>query len=100
MRLHFEDRELEATALNVCEAGAGLLSDYQIPKHSIISLTMVMFKGNSSGEVRGQAPLEVKGRVCYSQPSEEADRYRLGICFTEVPGEYKNRLTDFLSTPP
>lgn len=99
VRLYFEDRELEATALNVCEAGEGLLSDYQIPKHSIISLTMVMFKGNSSGEVRGQTPLQVKGRVCYSQPSEEADRYRLGIYFTEVPSEYKNRLTDFFTAP-
>ena len=99
LRLHFEGKELEATALNLCEEGAGLLSDYQIPKHSVISLTIVMFKGNSSGEVRGQKPLQVKGKVCYSQPSEEADRYRLGVYFTEVPSEYKNRLTDFFTTP-
>ena len=99
VRAHFEDKELEATALNVCEAGVGLLSDHQIPKHSVISLTIVMFKGNSLGEVRGQKPLQVKGKVCYSQPSEEANRYRLGVCFTDVPTEYKNRLTDFLTAP-
>lgn len=99
VRLHFADRELEATALNVCEAGAGLLSDHQIPKHSIISLTLVLFKGNSLGEVRGQKPLQVKGKVCYSQPSEEMNRFRLGVCFTEVPAECKNRLTDFFSVP-
>jgi len=99
VRLYFEDKELEATALNVCEAGAGLLSDHQIPKHSVVSLTIVMFKGNSLGEVRGQKPLQVKGKVCYSQPSEEANRYRLGVYFTEIPSEYKERLNDFLTVP-
>ncbi|MFA5276652.1 MAG: PilZ domain-containing protein, partial [Candidatus Omnitrophota bacterium] len=73
--------------------------DHQIPKHSILSLTLVMFKGNSSGEVRGQRPLEVKGRVCYSQPTEETNKYRLGVCFTELPAEYKERLSDFLTVP-
>jgi hypothetical protein len=96
-RLHFGDKEFEATALNVCEAGAGLLSDHRIPEHAVISLTMVISKGNSSGEVRWEKPLQVTGKVCYSRPSEEANRYRLGVCFTEVPSEYKNRLTNFLS---
>ena len=99
VRAQFADREFEATALNVCEAGVGLISDHQIPKDSILSLTMVMFKGNSSGEVRAQKPLEMKGRVCYSQPTEEANKYRLGICFTEVPSEYKERLSNFFTVP-
>jgi len=99
VRAQFADRELEATALNVSEAGIGLISNHQIPKHSIVSLTLVMLRGNSSGEIRGQRPLEVKGKVCYSQPTGEVNRYRLGVCFTEVPSEYKERLSNFLTVP-
>ena len=99
LREQFADRELELTALNVCEEGAGLISDHQIPKHSLLNLKLVMFKGDSSGAVRWQRPLEVTGRVCYSQPTDEANKYRLGVYFTEVPSEYSHRLNDFLSIP-
>ncbi|MFA5276633.1 MAG: hypothetical protein WC417_07065, partial [Candidatus Omnitrophota bacterium] len=34
VRAQFADRELETTALNVSEAGVGLISDHHIPKHS------------------------------------------------------------------
>jgi c-di-GMP-binding flagellar brake protein YcgR len=95
--MYFADKELEVTAINVSEAGIGLLSEKRIPKYSIVTLTIVIFKGNLSGEVRGERPLQLKGKVCYSQPSEEANRYRLGICFVEIPSECRERLVDFLS---
>ncbi len=97
VRMHFGDKEIEAIALNLSEAGVGLLSEHRIPKYSVISLTIVMFKGNSSGEVRGERPLIVKGTVCYSQPAEEENKYRLGVCFTDMPNESKVRLNDFLA---
>jgi len=100
VRTQFADREIEATALNVSEAGVGLLSDQQIPKHSMISLTLVMFKGNSEGEVRGQKPLQFQGTVCYSQPAmDEENKFRLGVSFTSVPQDYREQLSNFLTAP-
>jgi len=99
VRLLFSGREMEGVVLNVCEAGVGMLADQYIPKHALISLTIEMFKGNSSGEVRGERPFQIIGKVCYSKPSGEGHMYRLGVCFTQFPTEYKSRLIEFFTAP-
>jgi len=95
VREKFEDKEIEATALDISEGGMGILSEHDIPKHTILALTFVLYKRNDSGEVSTYKPLLVKGKVCYSLLSE-VSKYHLGICFTEVITVNKSEISEFV----
>jgi len=95
VRDKFEDKEIEATTLDISEGGMGILSEHNIPKHAILSLTFVLFKRNDSGELVAHQPVLVKGKVCYSLLSEE-NKYHLGICFTEVITRHQSEISEFV----
>jgi len=97
LQRHFYEKEFEATTLNLSLGGMGLLSEHDIPRHTNICLTFLLFRENNPGELHWRKPLQIKGKVCYSFSTEDS-RYRLGICFTEVPTEYRQELTSFLAT--
>ncbi len=96
LRRQFQDDEFEATTINLSAGGVGLLSEHNVAPNTALCLTFVLFKENNPGELRWRKPLQVRGRVCYSLSTED-NRFRLGLCFTEVPTEYSQELSDFLA---
>ena len=94
---HLDESELHAIAVDISENGIGLLSDYYIPDNTVLNITFVLFKTASLGMPKWHEPVHIKGKVCSAFPAE-GNKFRIDICFTKLPAEYKEEINNFLSS--
>ena len=92
-----EDKEIEATMLNISSGGMAFLTRVDIPIWSTLLIRMYLFKGNETGLVSLSNPVELVGEVRSNVPSEFGE-YRLGICFKEIHGENKYAVSDYVES--
>jgi c-di-GMP-binding flagellar brake protein YcgR len=77
-----------AQTLDISRGGVGLLTRKFIP----VNTNMIMEIALSPHA----APVMVLGRVCWVQKSASAESYRLGMNFTEIASDSRNRLAGYL----
>ena len=89
-----DGREIEASTVDICEAGMGLLTKYPIPVDSVLTLKFMLFRTNKDGVVSFNN-FEISGRVC-SCSYADMNKIRLGIVFISARHEDKNEIADFV----
>ncbi len=95
VRMQLGDKEIEATMLNLSEGGIGLLTNYNIPLWSVLSIKFTLSRMNKHGEVFFQGPMEITGEVRSNVMLKEGE-HRLGICFTGVDQKDKVEIVKFI----
>ncbi|MDD5730660.1 MAG: PilZ domain-containing protein [Candidatus Omnitrophica bacterium] len=95
VRLLTADREIKATILDLSEQGMAIVSDYDIPKLSVVMMRFTLFKVDKE-DVSFYGPVEIAGEVRYNQ--KDGDEYRLGIHFTKIDPEDKREIANFANT--
>lgn len=97
VRMQIGDKDVEATMLNLSEGGMGLVTEYNIPLWSFLSIKFTLSKMDKGGLVKFFGPLKIKGEV-RSSVSMEKNEYRLGIRFMELDYQDKGAITDFVKS--
>jgi c-di-GMP-binding flagellar brake protein YcgR len=78
-----------AQTLDISEGGVGLLTRKFIPVDTNLIMEIALSPNS--------APVMVLGRVCWVQRFRSADNYRLGMNFTDITADSRNRLTNYLN---
>lgn len=97
VRMQIGDKEIEATMLNLSEGGIGLITNYNIPLWSLLSIKFTLSRMDKDGLVKFFGPMEIKGEV-RSNVSLERNEYRLGISFMELSYQDKHTIADFVKS--
>ena len=75
-------RDIEAKMLDISQGGMAMVTNYDIPVQTELSMRFTLLKVNKE-VVNFSGPVEVTGQV-KSNVSLEKDEHRLGIYFTKV----------------
>lgn len=89
------DKEIEAAMLNLSAGGIAFITNYNIPKWTIIFLKFTLSKMDKQGIVGLYGPMQILGEV-RSNIALEENEYRLGICFTQIEEKDKAEIYNFL----
>ena len=92
-----DNKEIEATTLNISSGGMAFLTRYDIPVWSTLLIRIYLFKGDEFGLVSLSNPIELIGEVRSNDISDFGE-YRLGICFKKIHGENKHVIADFVES--
>ena len=76
------DRDLHAQMLDISQSGMALITDYNIPTQTVLSMRVTLLKVDKE-VVNFSGPLEITGEV-RSNTVTEANEHRLGVYFTKM----------------
>jgi c-di-GMP-binding flagellar brake protein YcgR len=96
IHMRFGDTEINALALDVSEGGMAVLTDYDLPALSIVTVRFIMLDDNAPNVESRTRSIEVKGEVRYNFFIEEEREYRLGIQFIGLSDEDRNFIANFV----
>lgn len=89
------DKEIEATMLDISANGIGLLTGFDIPAYTILSLKFTLEKMNKAGEVSFYGPMEITGEVRYNVLQDKS-LHHLGIYFKKIDKDDQCEITNFV----
>jgi c-di-GMP-binding flagellar brake protein YcgR len=75
-------KDIEARMLDVSQGGMAMVTNYDIPVSTILSMRFTVLKVDKE-IINFSGPLEVTGEVRSNVPAER-DEHRLGIYFTKI----------------
>jgi c-di-GMP-binding flagellar brake protein YcgR len=81
-RFIMHGKDVEARMLNVSQGGMAMVTNYDIPVATVLSMRFTLLKVDKE-IINFSGPLQVTGEV-RSNILAEKDEHRLGICFTKV----------------
>lgn len=87
--------EVEAAILDLSEGGISILTEYNIPAYTHLSIEFMLYRLEKATNFKLYASLRVKGEVKYSFASE-GNKYRLGVCFKDLDDESKSMIAKFV----
>jgi len=96
VRMRFGNIDINALALDISEGGMGVLTDYDLPALSIVTVRFIMLDDNAPSAESRTRSIEVKGEVRYNFWIEEERAYRLGIQFIGLSDEDRNFIANFI----
>ena len=96
VRVMVKDKEVNAVALNLCEAGIALLTNYEIPASTIVAIRFLISKDATIRKGERYRTIEIKGEVCYNRFIKEEKAYRLGIRFINISDKERNFIANFI----
>lgn len=88
-------KEIEALMQDLSEGGMAILTNYDIPAATELSIKFTLINRALAGDGR-IVKMQVEGRVCYNQLMEN-DEHRLGIRFTQINDNNKKAIADFIA---
>lgn len=88
-------KEIEALMQDLSEGGMAILTNYDIPAATELSIKFTLINRALAGDGR-IIKMQIEGRVCYNQLMEN-DEHRLGIRFTEINDNNKKAIADFIT---
>jgi hypothetical protein len=95
LRTRFGDADIEATTLNLNQAGVAFLSKQQIPPWSSLIFKFIFF-GADEANVHIKKPVEILGEVRSCTPYD--NEFRLGVFFKDVDESIKEELNCFIQS--
>ena len=87
------NKEVAAQMIDLSEAGMAILTNYQIPASTILSIRFTLMNLYSDKGERIRT-IEIAGEVRYNKLLE-GNEYRLGISFTQINEEDKRAIANF-----
>lgn len=90
-----ELEEAEAVTLDLSEGGMAVLSKYDIPVASILSMEFMLYTSESKTKFTLYKSIKAKGEV-KSNILLERDKHRLGVYFKEISEDDKNEIINFV----
>jgi hypothetical protein len=93
LRSRLGDGDIEATTLNLNQAGLAFVSKHHIPVWSKLIFKLIFF-GSNEGNVHIKRPVEILGEVRSCLPYDE--EFRLGVFFKDMDDQVKKELTNFI----
>lgn len=93
-RMQIENKEIRATMIDLGEGGLSVLTNYNIPEGSVLSMRFTLFKVDNE-DVSFYGPMDITGAIKYSH-SLSNNEYRLGIIFQKIDKNDLNEITAFV----
>lgn len=87
--------EIEASVLDLSEGGMAILSNFEIPPASIVSVKFSLLKDPGAPE-SGYKSVQVDAEVKYDLFVKEKSAFRVGLCFVDIPAPDKEVLSGFV----
>lgn len=87
-------KEVEALMLDLSEGGMAIITDYNIPPLTILSIKFTLINLTLSSEKRIRV-MRLTGQVRYNIPTDKKE-HRLGVCFLEIDEEDRLAIADFV----
>ncbi|MBN2120554.1 MAG: PilZ domain-containing protein [Candidatus Omnitrophica bacterium] len=94
VRMFIGKREVDALMLDLSEGGMAILTNYDIPIETFLSIKFTLINPNEIDDKRVTL-IEIMGQVRYNVLSDK-DEYRLGICFTNIDEQSKKAIAGFI----
>ena len=91
------NRQVQALMLDLSEGGMAFISEYDLPKGTIISMEFTLINEAVQDSENRIKTLHIDGQACYSGRAE-GDEYRLGINFTRMDKKAKEIIANFVKT--
>jgi len=93
-RMLIENRDIHATMIDLGEGGLSLLTNYDIPEGSLLSMKFTLFRVDKE-DVSFYGPMDILGeiRYCYALSNNE---YRLGISFKKISEQDRKEIAIFI----
>ena len=88
------NKEINALMLDLSEAGMAIVTNFDIPMTTVLSLKFTLIDLHADQEKQVKL-INMTGEVCNSTLVEN-DEHRLGISFTEISEEDKSAIADFV----
>ncbi len=95
VRVLVGEDEVEATTSDLSEGGMSILTSYDIPVLSILTIEFMIYQVNELDKFRFYKSIKVTGEVRSNVPSEN-NFYRVGIIFKTIEAEDKLELANFV----
>jgi len=96
VRMRIGDKEIDALALDISEGGMAILTDYDLPALSIVTVRFIMLDDNAPSAESRTRSIVVQGEVRYNFWMEKEKEYRLGIKFTGLSDDDRNFIANFV----
>ncbi len=96
VRVLIGDDEVETTTQDLSEGGMSILTVYDIPISTILTVEFMIYQVNELDRFRFYKSIKVTGEVRSNVPSENNLR-RIGIIFTKIEAENKIELSNFVN---
>ncbi|MCX5701862.1 MAG: PilZ domain-containing protein [Candidatus Omnitrophica bacterium] len=87
-------KEVEALMLDLSEGGMAIVTNYNIPPETILSLKFTLINLTLSSEKRIRI-MRMTAQVRYNIPTGKKE-HRLGVCFLEIEEEDRLAIVDFV----
>lgn len=94
-QIYYEDKKIEAMALDISEGGMGLLTKTFIPQRTFLEIWISLSGLNQEGQVVYYGPMRVLGKVIWIVPWDNQS-FRLGITFLEMQDEDRKTIASFI----
>jgi len=95
VRMLVGSKEVDAVMLDLSQGGMAILTGYDIPISSILSMKFTLINMSAPKDKRVKT-IEAMGQVRYNQAVKKSE-YRLGILFTQMPKEDRESILSFIS---
>ncbi|MFH0791494.1 MAG: PilZ domain-containing protein [Candidatus Omnitrophota bacterium] len=95
VHMHLGDKEITATALDLCESGIAISTNHNIPLNTFLLIKFTIFKIDSDNRSTLYGPMVINGEVRYNTLLEDNIR-RIGICFTKIEEGDKIEVANFV----
>lgn len=94
MRMQIENKDIRATMIDLSEGGVSILTNYDIPEGSVLTMKFTLFKVESD-DVSFYGPMDIIGEVRYHHVLSN-NEYRLGIVFKKVEQDDQGEIANFI----
>ena len=96
VRMKVGDIDVDAVALNLSENGIAILTNYDIPASTIVTIRFTVINDMAVTREKRTKSLVVQGEVRNNNFSREAKSHRIGICFKDLSEEGRTFISDFV----
>ena len=93
-RLRTEDKEAEATMIDLCEGGLSILTDIDVPVTTLLRVKFTLTRVENEC-VNFYGSIELNGEVRYRIQAGKG--YRLGISFQNIDEKSRKHIKDFIN---
>ncbi|MCU0650930.1 MAG: PilZ domain-containing protein [Candidatus Omnitrophica bacterium] len=94
MRMQIDQKEIRATMIDLSEGGLSVLTNYDIPEGSVLSMKFTLFRVDSD-DVSFYGPMDITGEVRYHHTLAN-NEYRIGIIFKSIEKEDLGEIKNFI----
>jgi len=95
VRMLIGDKEISAVALDLCEDGMAILTDYEIPTSAIVTVKFIIVNDTAVRNEDRFRSVKIEGEVRYNTLTTER-AYRLGIHFIDISADERNFVANFI----